>query len=136
MERSKILTEKISDYKNAIDSFSIAIDLDLSKYGNVELDLLKNGQIQKFEYALELCWKVLKLFLNEIHGIESVSPKSAIKEFFGIGMIDEAEYELLIQMIDDRNRLSHIYNELFFEEIYSRLNNYLAILVKVYQKVY
>ncbi|HMN24952.1 MAG TPA: nucleotidyltransferase substrate binding protein [Ignavibacteriaceae bacterium] len=92
MERSKILTEKVSDYKNAIDSFSIAIDLDLSKYKNIELDLLKNGQIQKFEYVLELCWKILKFFLNEIHGIESVSPKSAIKEFFGIGMIDEAEY--------------------------------------------
>lgn len=116
-------------------SLAEVLKLDLSKFNEIELDLVKNGQIQKFEYSIELCWKIIKTFLSEQHGIETVSPKSAIKEFFGVNLVDEEEYELLIQMIDDRNRLSHIYNELFFNEIYSRLMKYLSLMQKVIKKI-
>lgn len=118
MERSKIFVERLSDFSKSLTSLAEALKLDLSKYSEVELDLVKNGQIQKFEYSIELCWKIIKAYLSEQHGIETVSPKSAIKEFFSVNLLNEDEYELLIHMIDDRNRLSHIYNELFFNEIY------------------
>ncbi len=135
MERSKIFVERLSDFSKSLTSLAEALKLDLSKFNEIELDLVKNGQIQKLEYSIELCWKLIKTFLIEQHGIETVSPKSAIKEFFGVNLLDEEEYELLIQMIDDRNRLSHIYNELFFNEIYSRLVNYLNLMEKVIKKI-
>jgi len=135
MERSKVFLERFSDFSKSLSSLAEALKLDLSKFNEVELDLVKNGQIQKFEYSIELCWKIIKTFLSEQHGIEAVSPKSAIKEFFGVNLLDEEEYELLIQMIDDRNRLSHIYNELFFNEIYSRLINYHSLMEKVIKRI-
>ena len=135
MERSRVFTERFSDFSKSLNSLAEVLKLDLSKFNEIELDLVKNGQIQKFEYSSELCWKIIKAFLSEQHGIETVSPKSAIKEFFGVNLLDEEEYELLIQMIDDRNRLSHIYNELFFNEIYSRLVNYLTLMEKVIKKI-
>ncbi|HCY74602.1 MAG TPA: nucleotidyltransferase [Ignavibacteriales bacterium] len=135
MERSKVFLERLSDFSKSLASLDEALNLDLSKFNEIELDLVKNGQIQKFEYSIELYWKIIKTFLIEQHGIETVSPKSAIKEFFGVNLIDEEEYELLIQMIDDRNRLSHIYNELFFNEIYSRLVKYLSLMQKVIKKI-
>lgn len=135
MERSKVFLERLSEFSKSLSSLAEALKLDLSKFNEIELDLIKNGQIQKFEYSIELCWKIIKTFLSEQHGIETVSPKSAIKEFFGVNLVDEEEYELLIQMIDDRNRLSHIYNELFFNEIYSRLVNYLNLMEKVIKKI-
>jgi nucleotidyltransferase substrate binding protein (TIGR01987 family) len=135
MERSKVFLERLSDFTKSLTSLAEALKLDLLKFNEIELDLVKNGQIQKFEYSVELCWKLIKTFLIEQHGIEIVSPKSAIKEFFGVNLIDEEEYELLIKMIDDRNRLSHIYNELFFNEIYSRLVNYLNLMEKVIKKI-
>jgi len=135
MERSKVLLGRLSDFSKSLTSLAEVLKLDLSKYNEIELDLVKNGQIQKLEYSIELCWKTIKTFLSEQHGIETVSPKSAIKEFFGVNLIDEAEYELLIQMIDDRNRLSHIYNELVFQEIYARLVSYLNIMKKVLIKI-
>lgn len=79
--------------------------------------------------------ELVKAFLSEQHGIETVSPKSAVKEFFRVNLMDEQEYELSIQMIDDRNRLSHIYNEVFFNEIYSRLKNYHTLMEKVITKI-
>jgi nucleotidyltransferase substrate binding protein (TIGR01987 family) len=135
MERSKVFLERLSDFTKSLTSLAEALKLDLSKYNEIELDLVKNGQIQKFEYSVELCWKLIKTFLIEQHGIETVSPKSAIKKFFGVNLVDEEEYELLIQMIDDRNRLSHIYNELFFNEIYARLVIYLDLMEKVLDKI-
>jgi nucleotidyltransferase substrate binding protein (TIGR01987 family) len=135
MERSRVFIERLSDFSKSLTSLAEALTLNLSKFNEIELDLVKNGQIQKLEYSIELCWKLIKTFLSEQHGIETVSPKSAIKEFFGVNLIDEEEYELLIQMIDDRNRLSHIYNELFFNEIYSRLVIYLDLMEKVMKKI-
>lgn len=135
MERSRVFIERLSDFSKSLTSLAEALTLNLSKFNEIELDLVKNGQIQKLEYSIELCWKLIKTFLNEQHGIETVSPKSAIKEFFCVNLIDEEEYELLIQMIDDRNRLSHIYNELFFNEIYSRLVIYLDLMEKVMKKI-
>jgi nucleotidyltransferase substrate binding protein (TIGR01987 family) len=135
MERSRVFIERLSDFSKSLTSLAEALKLNLSKFNEIELDLVKNGQIQKLEYSIELCWKLIKTFLSEQHGIETVSPKSAIKEFFGVNLIDEEEYELLIQMIDDRNRLSHIYNEHFFNEIYSRLVIYLDLMEKVMKKI-
>lgn len=135
MERSKVFLERLSDFSKSLNSLSETLKLDLSKFNEIELDLVKNGQIQKFEYSIELCWKIIKMFLAEQHGIETVSPKSAIKGFFGVNLIDEQEYELLIQMIDDRNRLSHIYNEIFFNEIYSKLHIYHNLMTKVIKKI-
>lgn len=135
MERSKVFLERLSDFSKSLISLSKALKLDLSKFNEIEIDLVKNGQIQKFEYSVELCWKLVKAFLSEHHGVETVSPKSAVKELFRVNLMDEHEYELFIQMIDDRNRLSHIYNEVFFNEIYSRLENYYDLMEKVLTKI-
>lgn len=75
MEQSNIFLERFSDFSKSLNSFKQTLQLDLTKYKEVELDLIKNGQIQKFEYSVELCWKLLKVYLSEKHGIETVSPK-------------------------------------------------------------
>ena len=135
MESDNTLTARLEDFSSALNTLEQSLRLDLTKYKDIELDVVKSGQIQKFEYCTELCWKAIKVFLNIIHGIDVVSPKSAIKEFYRVELIREPEYELLNQMLDDRNRLSHIYNELFFEEIYLKLNYYLYLMKKVMDKM-
>ena len=135
MESDNTLTARLEDFSSALNTLEQSLRFDLTKYKDIELDVVKSGQIQKFEYCTELCWKAIKVFLNIIHGIDVVSPKSAIKEFYRVELIREPEYELLNQMLDDRNRLSHIYNELFFEEIYLKLNYYLDLMKKVMDKM-
>jgi len=44
--------------------------------------VLKNGQVQKFEFTTELLWKMLKAFLLEWHGIDAASPKEVIRRYF------------------------------------------------------
>ncbi|MCH7772340.1 MAG: nucleotidyltransferase substrate binding protein [Bacteroidetes bacterium] len=135
MEPADTLAARLTDFLSSLNTFDKSLQLDMTKYKGVELDTIKNGQIQKFEYCIELCWKTIKMFLNTIHGVDAVSPKLTTKEFYRVDLVNEQEYELLNEMLDDRNRLSHIYNELFFEDIYLKLNDYLVVMKKVSERM-
>lgn len=96
-------------------------------------DLERDGVIQRFEYAFELLWKTLKLYLN-YEGIECFSPRSCIKEAFRRGLIEDVE--LLLEMLEDRNRTSHIYEEKIAEEIFEKIRDiYLPFLKVTIQKL-
>lgn len=135
MEPADTLAARLTDFLSSLNIFERSLQLEMTKYEGVELDTIKNGQIQKFEYCIELCWKTIKVFLNTVHGVDAVSPKLTIKEFYRVALVNEQEYELLNEMLDDRNRLSHIYNELFFEDIYLKLNDYLVVMKKVSERM-
>ena len=115
---------------NALKTLAQSLALDLNRFGEIEKDTIKSGQVQKFEICVELFWKTLQKFLSEIHGIETASPKTAVKAFFTVGYLDAVQYEKTIEMINDRNRLSHIYSEKQFNEIYRLVADYLQLMQK------
>ena len=108
-------SEKIKDLENAVSRLDEAIK-DSKK---IELSTLKDGVIQRFEFALELSWKILKTYLvNE--GIDCVNtPKSVVREAYKAGIIKNGE--IWIEMIDDRNLTSHIYSQSMADDIYLRI---------------
>jgi len=69
-------------------------------------DLEKEGVVQRFEYTVELAWKVLKDYL-EFSGVQlvSVTPKSVVKAAFSARLLSDGQ--LWIDMLDHRNLLSH-----------------------------
>lgn len=123
---------KIQQFEDAVKNFEESLTIELSEYPEKVVDVLKSGRVQKFEFCVELLWKTLKVFLWEISGIDSKSPKLVIKDFFNLDLVlTVKEYETLYEMLDDRNRLSHIYNQAQFEAIYSRIVCSLPIFKKV-----
>jgi nucleotidyltransferase substrate binding protein (TIGR01987 family) len=130
---------RLKHFKNALDGFEYLVNLDFedlkTRVNEKIIDGIKNGQAQKFEMCTELEWKIVKRFLYENDGIESRSPKQAIKDFYLAGYIEEEDYLLLNDMINDRNKLSHIYNEKEFNKIVDRFPQYLKLMKKVYQIV-
>ena len=89
--------------------------------------LALDGVIQRFEFTFELGWKLLKALL--IHeGIQCASPRSCIKESFRSGIL--ADGDSWIQMLEDRNQTSHIYDEAEAKVIYKKIKeNYLRLLL-------
>lgn len=135
MEQTKGYEKKLISLKQALNTFEKSTMIDDAIFSDIEQDTIKSGQVQKFEMCVELFWKTTKKFLYEIHGIEAISPKMVMKELYRTKYTNEKDYETLIEMINDRNRLSHIYNENQFNEIYCRLTEYLYLMKGIVSKI-
>ncbi|UCD15198.1 MAG: nucleotidyltransferase substrate binding protein [Candidatus Omnitrophota bacterium] len=98
-----------------------------------EDELEKDGVIQRFEFTFELLWKTLKIFLRE-NGIETNTPKDSLKEAFRIGWLKEEN--IFLNMLEDRNKSSHIYDKETSEEIVNRVkNNYVPAIEEILKKL-
>ncbi len=126
------IKKKVKELNAAIIDFAKSLSIDISVLDEVVADSVKSGQLQKFEFTVELLWKLIKIFLFEIDGVEVFSPKKSIKMFFQAGYITYNQYELLINMIDDRNLLSHIYEKEMFESVTKHLHEYLKIIKEIF----
>ncbi len=113
-----------NDLINCITSFENAIEIDFTNYNDFETDIIKNGQIQKFEYTIELLWKTLKKYFEVKRENIILYPKDAIKAFFAEDAIDEDTYLTLMKAVESRNLLSHIYKIEMFDSIYPQLKTY------------
>jgi len=83
-------------------------------------DLDRDGTIQRFKFTVELLWKTLKMILA-YQGVPCASPHACIKEAFRCGLIEDDE--MLLDMLEDRNRSSHVYDEKTAEAIFTRIRS-------------
>ncbi|MHB8278603.1 MAG: HI0074 family nucleotidyltransferase substrate-binding subunit [Candidatus Humimicrobiaceae bacterium] len=97
------------------------------KQAKDELD--KDGVIQRFEFTFELLWKALKLYL-EHQGIIVKTPRESFVEAFRINLVDDEK--IFLDMLEDRNNTSHIYEKATSEKIFNRIKkNYLFEIAKI-----
>lgn len=109
----KRIKELLDDYRKAVSRLTESLNESLSK-GSIVID----GTIQRFEFTFELAWKVLKAVL-EFQGMEATTPRAAIKEAFRAKWIKDGPG--WIDMLEDRNKTSHIYNEKQAGRIYKKI---------------
>jgi len=76
-------------------------------------ELERNGLIQRFEFTIDLSWKVMKDFLEEKGFSFKPSPKDTFRLAQENKFIDNAQ--ALIDGLDIRNELSHDYDGEKFE---------------------
>ena len=112
----KRLREAVSAYKNERDNA-----------------LYRDALIQRFEFTFELAWKTTSEVLRE-QGVvvEIISPKSVFRSAYNAGYIDNEE--MWIKIIDDRNSMSHTYDEQTAQTVADAICNHyckeLALLLK------
>ena len=98
-------------------------------------ELEREGVIQRFEYTFELAWNTLKDRL-EYDGIafRSVTPRSIIRQAYQSGLIQNGETWL--DMLTDRNLMSHTYDADRFEAIVTNVHDrYLSLLNDLYLRL-
>ncbi|MBU3662735.1 MAG: hypothetical protein FGM41_05995 [Bacteroidetes bacterium] len=108
----------------ALNDFELAMNADFAKYNSLEIDWIKNAQIQKFEFCIELLWKTAKVYLESIEE-KIYTPKLTIKTLFILQIIDEQNYLGLMNCLADRNQLSHIYKSEMFDLIQTEMPKHL-----------
>ena len=98
-------------------------------------ELEQEGVIQRFEYTFELAWNTLKDRL-EHDGIElnPVTPRAVIRRAFQAKLISQGER--WIDMLGDRNRMSHTYDSETFDSIIKKIEvRYLERLSELHTRL-
>lgn len=91
-----------------------------------------DATIQRFEFTIELFWKLLKSLL-ESKGVEVQYPKDVLKEAYIGHLIDHED--IWLSMLADRNLTSHTYDAELADRIYAHICVNVAILRETYDKL-
>lgn len=123
-----VLNEKLSDFKSAL----LNLDEALSK--NIEKDsLYLDGTIQRFEFTYELCWKLMKAYLQYL-GIDAGNPRAAIRESLKQNIIANKETSTWLMMIEKRNLTTHTYHKKMALDVYASIKKDYIHLFHAFEK--
>ena len=111
----KRLKERAEDYCKALERLKEAIL-------QAPTDIIIDGTLQRYEFTFELAWKTMKDYLEYNGIIDSVAtPRAIIQSAFQSKIIKNGE--MWIQMMLDRNSLSHLYDEEKSRTIYINIKD-------------
>ena len=116
--------QRFQNYGKALMLLEEAVDANRA----ADRELIKAGIIQYFEFTHELAWKVMKDFL-EYEGMTGiVGSRSATREAFNKGLIEEGQ--AWIDMLETRNITVHAYDPLIITEAFEQIVNINVVLLR------
>ncbi|MBE9070171.1 nucleotidyltransferase substrate binding protein [Leptolyngbya cf. ectocarpi LEGE 11479] len=95
--------QRFANYKRALTQLTKFIDK-----GELN-ELEEQGLIQAFEYTHELAWNVLKDYLQYQGNQNIYGSRDATRLAFNVGLLEDGTSWM--DMIKERNRTSHTYNQ-------------------------
>lgn len=79
-------------------------------------DIIRDSVIQRFEFTYELTHKTLQEFMKyEGITLENSFPRTIYKKAYVNGLLEDEK--LWLQLLEDRNKTSHMYSESLANEI-------------------
>ncbi len=97
---------------------------------NIELHkLLRDGSIQRFEFCIELAWKVSMKAL----GLTVLAPLPAIRDMARNNLIDEPQ--IWFDFLTARNKTSHTYDEEIAKVVYAEVEKLIPELERLISKL-
>lgn len=120
------LNQSISNLERALSRLEEALLEDEQN------SLIIDGTIQRFEFTIELYWKMLKRLLMS-EGVEATTPKEALKEAYKAGWLENEQAWL--QMLKDRNETSHTYDEEKAVKIVANIKNYFPEMKSTFDRI-
>jgi nucleotidyltransferase substrate binding protein (TIGR01987 family) len=87
--------------------------------------IVRDACIQRFEFSFEMAWKAIRHYAAR-EGVDCASPRECFRVGFRLRLLtDDPAW---IEMIEDRNRTSHTYDEESALQIYRTLPRYAGLL--------
>ena len=102
----RTLEDRFNQYKNVVYKLEEVMEA----YNDDNSRIIVDAMIQRFEFCVELSWKLLKDYLSSENVGDFNSPRSVMKEAYKMSIITEGE--LWLDMLEDRNLTSHTYDEI------------------------
>ena len=116
--------QRFANYKKALSQLEKFIAK--GKFNELE----KQGLIQAFEYTHELAWNVLRDYLRYQGHMTIHGSRDATREAFKLALLHDGESWM--DMIQDRNRTSHTYNQETADRIAENITQrYFALFISL-----
>jgi nucleotidyltransferase substrate binding protein (TIGR01987 family) len=133
LEALATLTESIELF-NEYETFFI--NNSTQKNGQI-LKGMRDSMIQRFEYCTDIFWKLIKMYLEDVEKIDIpiTSPRGIIRETVKVKMLSEDEGRECMDMIECRNKTSHMYHAQTAQEIAQQIPEYYTLLTKLIERV-
>jgi len=111
----------LHNFQKAVERFGEVVDRREEFYregfGDIYLDLV----VKRFEFTFEMSWKAIKRYLDFI-GLSCNNPRSCFQEAYAQKLITEER--IWLDMIEQRNLSSHIYDENEIKGILLKIGEY------------
>jgi nucleotidyltransferase substrate binding protein (TIGR01987 family) len=111
----------LDNYRRACHKFSEAVtrreEIYREGFGDIYLDLV----VKRFEFTFDTSCRAIKRYLNFI-GMDCPNPRGCFKEGYVQRVI--ADEAIWLDMIEQRNLTSHVYNESEVAEILGKIDRY------------
>jgi len=98
--------ERLEVFRNAIARLNEVIEIGKQRSLN---QFERDSLIKRFEFSYEMAWKLMMSYEKDNGVIGILGSKDVVRHAFSMSLIDNGEAWL--EMIDDRNKTSHLYDE-------------------------
>lgn len=121
--------QRLANFRRALSQLHGAVSL-LRERGLSDLE--RQGLVQAFEFTYELAWNVLRDYLLW-QGIQGITgSRDTIREAFAQGLVEDGE--AWMNMLMDRNKTAHTYNEATASEIITNVDQVYIDCFKALEK--
>ena len=123
--------ERLNTFKKAIARMAEVVELSRQRPLNqFECDSL----IKRFEFSYEMAWKLMMSYEKENGVTELVGSKDVVRRAFSMSLIDNGE--VWMEMIDDRNKTTHLYDEEMATDVIDEIiHTYYPVLLELQKKM-
>lgn len=119
--------QNFSDLGEALERLKEILEAPLDEHR-----FIMDGTIQRFEFCIELFWKNFANFA-EMEGKEVLSPRQAISQAYQMKWFDNET--LWLEMLKDRNIMSHTYKKVKADAVYERIKTYYPEMKTTYESL-
>ncbi len=127
---SPVTSLSTEELKKAVSSLTEALVFaDQVVSNDVQFKIARDACIQRFEYCIELAWKVSVKKL----GSGTKFAKPAVREMARADLIDSAE--LWLEFIEARNSSSHSYDEDVAKKVYHEIKKFSVEIYKLISRL-
>ncbi|ACX83449.1 nucleotidyltransferase substrate binding protein, HI0074 family [Aggregatibacter actinomycetemcomitans] len=122
--------QRFENYKRALNQLETA----LHEYADTNLDIIKEGIIQRFEFTHELAWKLMQDILQSEGVVDILGSRTATRMAFNRGLIQQGD--IWLEMVKSRNITVHTYDEKILAQEFSKIMTlYLPLFLQFKQRV-
>jgi nucleotidyltransferase substrate binding protein (TIGR01987 family) len=103
----------------------------------IDFKIIQDSMIKRFEYCIDSFWKFLKIYIEEEKqiAVKIPSPREVLTLSLQNNLITEAECQILINAVSDRNLTAHTYNQVLANQISNQIPLYFNVMKAIIDRL-